>query len=52
MRLVTLGLAVMLVKFESLYSKVPFEAIEGLSSFEFKLLKVGYGILFRSIFDF
>ena len=52
MRLVTLGLAVMLVRFESLYSKVPLEATEGLSSLVFKLLKVGYGILFRSIFDF
>lgn len=42
----------MLVRFESLYSKVTFETIEGLSSLEFKLLKVGYGMLFRSILDF
>jgi len=40
-KFVTLGLAVMLVRLESLDSKVPFIAIDGLSSFEFKLAKVG-----------
>ena len=52
MRLVTLGLAVILVRLESLDSKVPFKVIEGLSAFGFKELKVGYGMLFKSIFDF
>lgn len=51
-RFVTLGLAVMLVRFESLDSNVPFKAMDGLSSLGFKLLKVGYGMLLRSIFDF